>query len=167
MLEVLPEKQPALLSLIYVAGLALMVLLLGLSLLLGMRRRRSALASVAPADLPAEVRQRLGVTSTNRGLYALRWLFIALALTVFGFHVYWARYAEDRNDRFSELSYKDLRNRRLSESTLRGWILDRSGKLENALALYKRGDNGTHHPGVSAGSRDGAVARLGSRRRGT
>jgi len=142
LLEVIPEKQPALLSLIYVAGLALMVLLLGLSLLFGMRRRRSGLAGVAPADLPTEVRQRLGVTSTNRGLYALRWLFIALALTVFGFHVYWARYAEDRNDRFSELSYKDLRNRRLSESTLRGWILDRSGKLENALALYKRGDNG-------------------------
>jgi peptidoglycan glycosyltransferase len=141
-LEAIPEKQPAMLSLIYVAGLALMILLLGLSLVLGMRRRRSALAAVAPADLPTEVRQRLGVTSTNRGLYALRWLFLILALTVFGFHVYWARYAEERNERFSDLNYKDLRNRRLSESTLRGWILDRSGKLENALALYKRGDNG-------------------------
>ncbi|HEX9917985.1 MAG TPA: hypothetical protein VGA87_02395, partial [Pyrinomonadaceae bacterium] len=141
-LEVIPEKQPALLSLIYVAGLALMILLLALSLVFGMRRRRSALATVAPADLPTEVRQRLGVTSTNRGLYALRWLFLILALTVFGFHVYWAQYAEERNDRFSDLNYKDLRNRRLSESTLRGWILDRSGKLENALALYKRGDNG-------------------------
>ncbi|HEX8457172.1 MAG TPA: penicillin-binding transpeptidase domain-containing protein [Pyrinomonadaceae bacterium] len=141
-LEVIPEKQPALLSLVYVAGLALMILLLGLSLVFGMRRRRSALAAVAPADLPAEVRQRLGVTSTNRGLYALRWLFLVLALTVYGFHVYWARYAEERNERFSDLNYKDLRNRRLSESTLRGWILDRSGKLENALALYKRGDDG-------------------------
>jgi len=141
-LEVIPEKQPALLSLIYVAGLALLLLLLALSLVFGMRRRRSALATVAPADLPTEVRQRLGVTSTNRGLYGLRWLFLILALTVFGFHVYWAQYAEERNDRFSELNYKDLRNRRLSESTLRGWILDRSGKLENALALYKRGDNG-------------------------
>jgi len=141
-LEVIPEKQPALLSLVYVAGLALMILLLGLSLVFGMRRRRSALATVAPADLPTEVRQRLGVTSTNRGLYALRWLFLILALTVFGFHVYWAQYAEERNDRFSDLNYKDLRNRRLSESTLRGWILDRSGTLEKALALYKRGDNG-------------------------
>ncbi|HYG09214.1 MAG TPA: penicillin-binding transpeptidase domain-containing protein, partial [Pyrinomonadaceae bacterium] len=141
-LEVIPEKQPALLSLVYVAGLALMILLLGLSLLFGMRRRRSALATVAPADLPTEVRQRLGVTSTNRGLYALRWLFLILALTVFGFHVYWAQYAEERNERFSDLNYKDLRNRRLSESTLRGWILDRSGTLEKALALYRRGDNG-------------------------
>jgi membrane peptidoglycan carboxypeptidase len=142
LLEVIPEKQPAMLSLIYVAGLGLMILLLALSLVLGMRRRRSALAAVAPADLPTEVRQRLGVTSTNRGLYALRWLFLILALTVFGFHVYWARYAEERNDRFSDLNYKDLRNRRLSESTLRGWILDRSGSLDRALAFYKRGDNG-------------------------
>ena len=36
------------------------------------------------------------------------------------------------------MSYKDLRNRRLSESTLRGWVLDRSGQLDHALALYRR-----------------------------
>ncbi|HEV2860112.1 MAG TPA: penicillin-binding transpeptidase domain-containing protein [Pyrinomonadaceae bacterium] len=139
----IPEKQPALLSLIYVAGAALMVLLLILSLVLTMRRRRrSALDAVAPADLPPEVRQRLGATSTNRGLRALRWVFILLALTVFGFHVYWAKYAAESNDRFQELSYKDLRNRRLAESTLRGWILDRSGSLDRALALYRRGTGG-------------------------
>ena|GEM_PF-200452 len=138
----LPEKQPALLSLVYTAGLGLMVLWLAVSLLRGMRRRRSALAAVAPRDLPTEVRERLGVTATNRGLYWLRWVFVLLVATVFGFHVYWAHYAEERNERFQELSYKDLRNRRLAESTLRGWILDRSGKLENALALYTRGADG-------------------------
>src|SRR5919199_578006 len=138
----IPERQPALLSLIYVAGVALLALLLFVSLLLARRRRRSALEAVAPSDLPPEVRQRLGATSTNRGLRALRWLFVLLALAVFGFHVYWAEYAAERNDRFQELSYKDLRNRRLAESTLRGWILDRSGKLENALALYTRAPNG-------------------------
>ncbi len=72
----------------------------------------------------------------------MRWLFIILSLAVFGFHVYWALYAQERNERFQQLSYKDLRNRRLSESTLRGWILDRSGKLENALALYRRNPGG-------------------------
>jgi membrane peptidoglycan carboxypeptidase len=142
LLEALPEKQPAELSLIYTGGLALMILLLGVSLLRGMRRRRTALASVAPADMPTEVRKRLGVTSTNRGLYALRWLFVLLALAVFGFHVYWARYAAETNDRFQELSYKDLRNRRLAESTLRGWILDRTGKLDSAIALYRRQPDG-------------------------
>ncbi len=142
LLLAIPEKLPALLSLIYTAGLALMVLWLGVSLVRGMRHRHSGLAAVAPKDMPREVRQRLGVTSTNRGLYWLRWLFVLLALTVFGFHVYWAQYAAERNDRFDELNYKDLRNRRLAESTLRGGILDRSGKLENALALYTRGADG-------------------------
>jgi peptidoglycan hydrolase-like protein with peptidoglycan-binding domain len=136
----MPEKQPALLSLIYMGGLALMVLFLLLSLLRN-RLRRPAIASLASADLPAEVRDRLGTTSTNRGLRALRWLFVLCALGVFGFHVYWARYAEESNERFDELNYKDLRNRRLSESTLRGWILDRSGKLDKAFALYKVENN--------------------------
>src|SRR4051812_32734972 len=138
----IPERQPALLSLIYVAGVALLALILFVSLLLGRRRRRSALDAVAPSDLPPEVRQRPGPTSTNPGPRALRWLFVLLALGVFGFHVYWAQYAAESNDRFQELSYKDLRNRRLAESTLRGWILDRSGSLDRALALYRRAPNG-------------------------
>jgi penicillin-binding protein A len=138
----IPESKPALLSLIYMGGAALLALVLFVSLLLMRRRKRSALSAIAPADLPPEVRQRLGATSTNRGLHALRWIFVLLALGVFGFHVYWAQYAAETNDRFQELSYKDLRNRRLAESTLRGWILDRSGSLDRALALYRRAGDG-------------------------
>src|ERR671932_905192 len=138
----MPEKQPALLSLAYTAGFALLALILLASVLVRRRRSRSALAAIAPADLPHEVRQRLGATSTNRGLRGLRWIFVLLALTVFGFHVYWAEYAAETNDRFQELSYKDLRNRRLAESTLRGWILDRTGTLDKAFALYRRAPNG-------------------------
>ncbi len=139
----IPEKQPAILSLVYTAGFALTALLLLLSLLLHFRKRRArSAAGMQVADLPPEVRDRLGVTSTNRGLKAMRWVFVLLALSVFGFHVYWAQYAEESNERFQELSYKDLRNRRLAESTLRGWILDRSGSLERALALYRRGPGG-------------------------
>ncbi len=135
------EKQPAMLSLLYMGGLALMILLLLISLVRN-RAARSALSAIAPADLPDEVRQRLGSTTTNRGLRALRWLYVLLALAVFSAHVYWARYAADQNPRYQQLSYKDLRNRRLSESTLRGWILDRSGDLDKALALYQRQGNG-------------------------
>ncbi|MFL6228996.1 MAG: hypothetical protein ACJ741_09465, partial [Pyrinomonadaceae bacterium] len=58
LLEAIPEKQPAELSLIYTAGLALMILWLAIGLARGMRRRRSALASVAPADMPTDVRKR-------------------------------------------------------------------------------------------------------------
>jgi peptidoglycan glycosyltransferase len=135
------EKQPALLTLIYMGGLALMLVFLIISLFRN-RSQRSALAAVAAADLPEEVVQRLGSTSTNRGLRFLRWFYILLALTVFGFHIYWAKYASEANERFQQLSYKDLRNRRLSDSTLRGWILDRSGQLDKALALYKRDGSG-------------------------
>src|SRR5215212_3067679 len=138
----IPEAKPALLSLVYVGGVALLALILFVSLLFMRRRKRSALEAIAPADLPPEVRQRLGTTSTNRGLRVLRLVFVLLALGVFASHVYWAQYAAESNERFQELSYKDLRNRRLAESTLRGWILDRTGSLDHALALYRRAPNG-------------------------
>jgi peptidoglycan glycosyltransferase len=144
-----PEKGPAWLTLIYVSGLALIALLLLLSLVRNWLRR-SPSALTAPANLPKEIRKRLGATSTNRGLRAWRWIFILAALSVFGFHVYWARYAADRNQKFQELSYKDLRNRRLSESTLRGWIYDRKGR---PLAYYKKesdGNIGREYPMDSA-----------------
>jgi cell division protein FtsI/penicillin-binding protein 2 len=137
----IPERVPALVTLIYLGGFLLIILLLLVSLFLNRRRGLSA-AAAASEDLPAEVRKRLGSTSTNRGLRALRWFFVLLSLAIFGFHIYWAHYAQERNEKFQELSYKDLRNRRLSESTLRGWILDRSGKLENAFALYRRDSSG-------------------------
>src|ERR1043166_5312516 len=137
-----PERVPAFLTLVYLGGLLLVVLLLLVSLFLNRRRGVSTPAAV-PQDLPPEVRRRLGSTSTNRGLRALRWIFILLSVSVFAFHIYWTHYAPETNAKFEELSYKDLRNRRLSESTLRGWIFDRSGKLDNALALYRRDAGGT------------------------
>src|ERR1051325_11018802 len=137
----IPERMPALLSLIYLGGLALIVLLLLFSLFRN-RRRGGTVPAAVPDDLPPEVRKRLSSISTNRGLRALRWVFVLLSLSVFAFHIYWTHYAPERNEKFQELGYKDLRNRRLSESTLRGWLLDRSGKLENALALYRRDASG-------------------------
>ncbi|HEU4712737.1 MAG TPA: penicillin-binding transpeptidase domain-containing protein [Pyrinomonadaceae bacterium] len=134
------ERMPALFTLIYVGGLALVLLLLLLSLVRS--RKRPVATAAIPQDLPKEVRKRLGSTSTNRGLRALRWLFVLLAIGLFSFHIYWARYAAEENEKFQELSYKDLRVRRLSESSLRGWILDRSGRLDQPLAYYKRDSNG-------------------------
>src|SRR4029078_4710336 len=51
-------------------------------------------------------------------------------------------YAAEQNEKFQQLGYKDLRVRRLSESTLRGWILDRNGRLDQPLAYYKRDSSG-------------------------
>jgi cell division protein FtsI/penicillin-binding protein 2 len=124
--------------LIYVGGFGLIILLL----LLGLLRSRKQTASPIPEDLSKDVRKRLGSTSTNRGLRALRYLFVLLAIGLFSFHIYWAHYASEKNEKFQELSYKDLRARRLSESTLRGWIFDRSGRVDQPLAYYKRDSSG-------------------------
>src|SRR6476661_6106156 len=133
-----PERTPALFTLIYVGGLGFVIVLL----LLGLVRSRRQVVPAVPQDLPKDVRKRLGSTSTNRGLRALRWLFVLLAFGMFGFHIYWAHYASEKNQKFQELSYKDLRVRRLSESTLRGWIFDRSGRVDQPLAYYKRDSSG-------------------------
>ena len=136
-----PERTPALFTLIYVGGFGFVILLL----LLGLIRSRRQVGPAVPEDLPKDVRKRLGSTSTNRGLRALRWLFVLLAFALFGFHIYWAQYATEQNQKFQELSYKDLRVRRLSESTLRGWIFDRSGRVDQPLAYYKRDSSGSIH----------------------
>lgn len=136
-----PERTPALFTLIYVGGFGLIILLLLLSLVRN-RRSTAAKTTAIPEDLPKAVRKRLGSSSTNRGLRVLRWLFVLLSIGLFSFHVYWARYASEQNEKFQQLSYKDLRVRRLSESTLRGWILDRSGRLDQPLAYYKRDSTG-------------------------
>src|SRR5689334_12645793 len=136
-----PERMPALFTLIYVGGFGLILLFLLIGLIRS-RRNASANTAVLPEDLPKAVRKRLGSSSTNRGLKVLRWLFVLLAIGLFSFHIYWAKYAAEQNEKFQQLSYKDLRVRRLSESTLRGWILDRSGRLDQPLAYYKRESSG-------------------------
>ena len=132
---------PALFTLIYVGGFGLVILLLLLSLIRN-RKVTSFSNSAIAEDLPKAVKKRLGSTSTNRGLRALRWLFVLLSIGMFSFHVYWAHYAQERNEKFQQLSYKDLRGRRLSESTLRGWVFDRSGRVDQPLAYYKRDSSG-------------------------
>jgi penicillin-binding protein A len=134
------ERTPALFTLIYVGGFALVILLLLLGLV---RNRKHSVSNAAiPEELPKAVRKRLGSTSTNRGLRALRWLFLLLSIGLFSFHIYWAHYAEEQNEKFQDLSYKDLRGRRLAESTLRGWVFDRSGRVDQPLAYYKRDSSG-------------------------
>ncbi|HZH34332.1 MAG TPA: penicillin-binding transpeptidase domain-containing protein, partial [Pyrinomonadaceae bacterium] len=137
------ERVPAALSLIYLAGIAFVTFLLILFVAFN-RRRKSALATEAEENLPEEVRKRLGATSANRALWVFRFVFLALAFTVFGFHVYWALYAAEKDPRFAKLQERDIRVKRVSASDLRGWILDRNGDLGSAFAfwkLQKRTDN--------------------------
>lgn len=131
------ERTPAGLSLIYLLGIMALLILLGLSFIRNLRPKFAF-----ERDLPKEVKRRLGVTAANRSLRIWQFVFIALALFVYGFHVYWTAFADENNEKFQELSYKDLRNRRTNAASLRGWMLDRTGKLGSALAYYKRQPDG-------------------------
>src|SRR5437764_468842 len=132
------ERTPAGLSLIYLGGVIVMVVLLLLSFI---RNRRTKFAF--ERNLPREVKRRLSSTATNRSLRIWQTIFILLAFFVYGFHFYWGALAEKDNQRFQELGTRDLRYRRSTSSQLRGWMLDRSGKLGSSLAYYKKAADGT------------------------
>ena len=132
------ERAPAGLTIVYLVGIAVLLVLLMLSFLSNFRRPKFSFES----GLPNEVKRRLTTTLANRSLRVWQFVFIFLALFVYGFHVYWTYFADDSNEQFQALSYKDLRNRRTQAARLRGWMLDRSGKLGSALAYYKLDQDG-------------------------
>ncbi|MFN3329605.1 MAG: penicillin-binding transpeptidase domain-containing protein, partial [Pyrinomonadaceae bacterium] len=132
------ERVPAGLSLLYLVGLALIVFLLFLLLFDGRKFQ-----FVFERDLPKKVKNRLNRTATNRSLIIWQVIFILLASTVFGFHVYWTIFAATNDERFQRLSNRDIRFRRMALSELRGWIFDRSGDLSNILAYYKKQPDGS------------------------
>ena len=132
------ERTPAGLSIVYLIGIAVLILFLLLGFLKNFRRRRFAFEK----NLPEEVSRKLTTTLANRSLRIWQFVFVFLALFVYGFHVYWTYFADESNEQFQALSYKDLRNRRTNAARLRGWMLDRSGNLGSALAYYKLDSDG-------------------------
>lgn len=132
------ERTPAALSIAYIVGVGILVGFLGLTFFDNFRRPRF----LFELELPREVTRRLTQTIANKSLRIWQFVFIFLAFTVFGFQIYWIYFADDFNEQFQALAYKDLRNRRTSAANLRGWMLDRSGSLGGALAYYKAGKNG-------------------------
>ncbi|MCY7348281.1 MAG: hypothetical protein LH614_18970 [Pyrinomonadaceae bacterium] len=127
------ERTPAGLSIVYVIGIAVLIIFLLLTFLSNFRRPKFTFEE----NLPREVSRKLTTTLANRSLRIWQFIFIFLAFFVYGFHVYWTYFADDNNEQFQALSYKDLRNRRTNAARLRGWMLDRTGKLGSALAYYK------------------------------
>ena len=123
---------PVILTLIFEA----IALLLMLTLLWAAWRHRNP---PEPTDIQSENQPKaVGPAETNRWLRGLRVFFLALVVTVFGFHSYWVFWADSNNDsQFSKANRFDARNLRLAESGLKGWVLDRTGKLENALIRYR------------------------------
>src|SRR5215467_15057622 len=105
------------------------------------RHRNHALPGAAKSGQRPEA-ETFGPRATNRWLLAIRSLMLTLLIAVLAMHSYWVFSAgsEPRSD-FSQARRLDSRNIRLAESGLKGWVLDRSGKLENALVRY-RSDGG-------------------------
>lgn len=132
------ERTPAGLSIIYIIGVGILVGFLLLTFLDNFRRHRLTFER----DLPKEVKRRLTQTLTNRSLLLWQTVFVLMAFSVVGFQVYWVYFADESNEQFQALAYKDLRNRRATAASLRGWMLDRSGNLSSALAYYKLDTNG-------------------------
>lgn len=132
------ERTPAGLSLAYLLFISVVVVFV-LATLIGQFRRRQFQfeKGISPA-----VARRLTNSRANRSLRVFQVVFTLIALVTFAFHVYWVRTAESVDSEMQAISYKDLRNRRASAATLRGWMLDRTGKLDATLALYKIDENG-------------------------
>ncbi len=132
------ERTPSGLSIIYIIGLGILIGFLVITFFDNFRRHKFVFES----ELPVEIRRRLTQTVANRSLRIWHVFFVTIAFTVFGFQVYWTYFADEANEQFQALNYKDLRNRRANAASLRGWMLDRSGNLSSALAYYKLDKNG-------------------------
>ena len=132
------ERTPAGLSIVYLIGVGILLGFLVITLFDNFRRPKF----IFERDLPDGVGRRIAQAVTNRSLRVWHVLFIVLAFTVFGFQVYWVYFADESNEQFQALSYKDLRNRRTTAASLRGWMLDRTGALASSLAYYKLDSNG-------------------------
>ena len=131
------ERTPAGLTIVYLIGIAVLIIFLAVSFLDNFRRPKFNFES----NLPKEITRKTTQTTTNHSLRIWQIVFTGLALTVFGVQVYWTYYADESNEQFQALSYKDLRTRRTTAASLRGWMLDRTGNLGSALAYYKVNEN--------------------------
>ncbi len=132
------ERTPAGLSIVFIIGVGILIGFLIISFFDNFSRPKF----IFERDLPREVKRKLTQTITNRSLRVWQVVFIVLAFAVFASQGYWTYYADESNQQFQALAYKDLRNRRTSAAALRGWMLDRTGKLGAALAYYKVTANG-------------------------
>src|SRR5215213_4757396 len=127
------ERTPAGLSIVYIIGAGVLIGFLILTFYDNFGRPKF----LYERDLPREVKKRLTQTIANRSIRVWQIVFVLLAFSVFGFQVYWTYFADESNEQFQALAYKDMRTRRTTAANLRGWMLDRTGALSSSLAYYK------------------------------
>jgi peptidoglycan glycosyltransferase len=116
--------------------LVIIGLLIALLLMLAAWRHRNPPIS-EQAAMPDDLKD-FGPTATNGWLRGMRAALLLLLAVVLGFHAYWVFYADsNKESAFAKAKRNDARNLRLAEAGLKGWVFDRSGKLENALIRYR------------------------------
>src|SRR6186997_1317147 len=108
------ERTPAGLTVFYIIGVGILLGFLVMSFIDNFRRPRF----VFERALPPEVTRKMTQAVANRSLRVWHVMFVILAFAVFGFQVYWTYYADDSNEQFQALNYKDLRNRRANAASL-------------------------------------------------
>ena len=132
------ERTPAGLTIVYIVGVGILIGFLILTFYDNFNRPKF----LYERDLPREVKKRLTQTIANRSIRVWQMVFVLLAFSVFGFQVYWTYFADESNEQFQALAYKDMRTRRTTAANLRGWMLDRTGSLGSSLAYYKLDNSG-------------------------
>ena len=132
------ERTPAGLSVVYIVGVGILIGFLILTFFDNFSRPKF----LFELDLPRDVKRKITQTIANRSIRTWQIVFVVLAFSVFGFQVYWTYFADESNEQFQALTYKDLRTRRTTAANLRGWMLDRTGNLDAALAYYKVAGSG-------------------------
>ena len=132
------ERTPAGLSIIYIIAVGILIGFLILTFFDNFSRPKF----LFELDLPREVKRKITQTIANRSIRVWQVVFVILAFSVFGFQVYWTYFADESNEQFQALAYKDLRTRRTTAASLCGWMLDRTGSLGAALAYYKVAPSG-------------------------
>lgn len=110
------------------------LVLLGVLLLAASWRGRAPTAAV-PDDAPVDA-SRYGPALTNRWLRGIRTAFLVACAVALGFHAFWV-FGAPGSGEYDRIAVRDQRNRRLSEAGLRGWVFDRTGRPERALACYR------------------------------
>ncbi|HEX5082624.1 MAG TPA: penicillin-binding transpeptidase domain-containing protein [Blastocatellia bacterium] len=125
----------------FIATIVLLIGMAGLVLALFISTLRYRSRAAGPDEAEAKLPEDFGPRLTSRRLRYVRWAFALLVVAALGFHIYWGLFATGplgESAVFAALKNKrDQRNRRETESALRGWIFDRRHDSRRALAKYR------------------------------
>ena len=122
-------------TVIFLSGVAIIVL----RLFAGLWSERPPVNS--ESQIPETAGIDFGPTRTSSRLRIVRIFAILLALVVLGLHLFWGFFASgplrESPDYALLKNVRDQRNRRETESNLRGWVFDRTRDVRRSFAKYR------------------------------